>query len=267
MALKETTIKDEAELEAILVSDPDQIEEGFQVLTHQRKTSGLSRMDILGVDSERTLTIIELKIVMDSSQLRQALQYYDWVLQQSLDWISDAYKGRLSNQKIEERMPQIFLVAPEFEQDLITEAKYFREDIKIRLFKYLVFEINSKKEIKLIEVTIPPLKGIDPKPWTVKDNIDYILDKDIQKLFLNIIKHIKELDSSVEEKAGNWVISYWVGGRKFCDLYPKRKFFGAGFKTDDNEQKWSWITNIKSNDEAAKVLEKLKKAYELMKKR
>lgn len=266
MTLKETTIKDEAELEAILVNDPDQIEEGFKVLTHQRKTSGLSRMDILGVDSEGTLTIIELKVVMDSNQLRQALQYYDWVLQQSLDWIRDAYKDKLSNKKIEERMPQIFLVAPEFEQDLITEAKYFREDIKIILFKYLVFEINGKKEIKLIEVTIPTVIEIEQKPWTVEDNINYILDKDIQILFCNIIKCLKEFDSSVEEKAGNWVISYWVGGRKFCELYPRRKFFSAGFKTD-NEQKWSWITNIKSNDEVTNVLEKLKKAYELMEKR
>ena len=267
MTLKETSIKDEAELEAILVNDPEQIEEGFKVLTHQRKTSGLNRMDILGVDSEGTLTTIELKIVMDSNQLRQALQYYDWVLQQGLDWISDAYKDKLGNQKVEERMPQIFLIAPEFDQDLITEAKYFREDVKIRLFNYLVFEVNDKKEIKLIEVPIPSLKGIEAKPWTVKDNVEYILDKDVQKLFLNISKHLKELDSGVEEKAGNWVISYWIGGRKFCELYPKRRFFGAGFKTDESEQKWSWITNIKSNDESVKVLEKLKKAYELMKKR
>ncbi len=42
--LKETKIKDEAELEAILVNGPEQIEENFIVLTHQRKTFGLKSL-------------------------------------------------------------------------------------------------------------------------------------------------------------------------------------------------------------------------------
>lgn len=77
------------------MSEPDQIEEGFLVLTHQRKTFDLRSMDILGVDSENTLTVVELKVVTEADQLRQALQYYDWILQQGIDWVSDAYKTKL----------------------------------------------------------------------------------------------------------------------------------------------------------------------------
>jgi len=43
----------------LLVKDPNQIEEGFKIITHQRRTSGLRRLDILGVDSEGVLTLIE----------------------------------------------------------------------------------------------------------------------------------------------------------------------------------------------------------------
>ena len=137
MVLKDAKIKDEAELESILVKEPNQIEEGFKIITHQRKAYGQKKMDILGVDSEGVLTIIELKVLTDVNQLRQALNYYDWIVDQGLDWIADAYKHKLEEIKIEQRMPQIFLIAPDFDEEMIREAKYIRDYIKIRLFRYI----------------------------------------------------------------------------------------------------------------------------------
>jgi hypothetical protein len=264
MQLKETKVRDEAELEALLVSDPTQIEEGFKVLTHQRKTHGFKTLDILGVDSEGILTLIELKVVIDSGQLKQALLYYDWVLQQGIDWISGAYKSSLGNLKISERMPQIFLIAPDFDEEMFTEVKYVREDIRIRLFRYLVLELEDRKFVKLIEESISAIKGIESKPRSVQDIIDYINDKDVKKLFTSLIDEIKSIEKDIEEKPTEWNLTYWIKGRKFCDLYPRKQAFAVGYKTD-TEKKWESVNNISSKDQVVIVLQNITKAFTLMK--
>jgi len=85
---------------------------------------------------------------------------------------------------------------------------------------------------------------------TIRDNINYITEKDVQSLFLSTMERIKSIDEKhVEEKTGNWAIGYWISGRKFCELYPKRKFSAVGYKTDENEQKWDWDTNVTEEEQ------------------
>jgi len=268
MVLNEAKIRDESELEALLVKDPNQIEEGFKIITHQRTTSGLKSLDILGVDSGGRLTLIELKVIIDVNQLRQALEYYDWLMMAGIDWVSDAYKEKLQGTKIKEQMPQIFLIAPDFDDKMINEAKYIHKDINVRLFRYLSLEINGNKEIKLLETSIPQMREIEAKPMSIKDNINYIIEKDVQSLFRSTMERIKSIDEKhIEEKVANYVISYWISGKKFCDIYPKKKYFNVGYKTDETEQKWDWKNNILEEKQINEVFEnKIKKAYELMKK-
>jgi len=267
MALKDAKIKDESELESLLVGDTNQIEEGFKIITHQRKTYGQNKLDILGVDSQGILTVAELKVTIDSNQLNQALNYYDWILEQGLDWIIEAYKHKLKGIKIEQKMPQIFLIAPDYDDNMVREAKYIRNDIQLRLFRYVAFEVNGEKEIKLMETSIPKIREIETKPWTIQDNIDYISEKSVQNLFREMMQKIKTIkEKQIEEKSGNWVVSYWISGRKFCEIYPKKKWFAIGFKTDENEQKWDWITNITRKEQIESIFqEKVIKAYNLMK--
>jgi len=60
MKIKETTVDSELELEDLLSHEPETIEEGFRILTRQPRTSPRSnRLDLLGDDSEGTLTVIE----------------------------------------------------------------------------------------------------------------------------------------------------------------------------------------------------------------
>jgi len=269
MALKDAKIKDESELESLLVGDPNQIEEGFKIITHQRKTYGQNKLDILGVDSQGVLTVAELKVTTDSNQLKQALNYYDWILEQGLDWIIEAYKHKLKGVKIEQKMPQIFLIAPDYDENMVREAKYIRNDIQLRLFRYLAFEVNGEKEIKLMETSIPKIREIETKPWSIQDNIDYISEKGVQNLFREMMKKIKTIkEKQIEEKSGSWVVSYWISGKKFCEIYPKKQWFAIGFKTDENEQKWDCITNITRKEQVESIFqEKVIKAYNLMKSR
>jgi hypothetical protein len=264
MQLKESKIRDEAELESLLVSNPNQIEEGFLVLTHQRKTHGFKTLDILGVDSEGILTLIELKVVVDSGQLKQALLYYDWILQQGLDWISGAYKGALGSQKISERMPQIFLIAPDFDEEMVLEAKYVREDIRIRCFKYITLELNDQKFVKLIEESITSIKEIESKPRSVQDIIYYILDKDVKILFIELAEKIRSIEKDIEEKPTEWNLTYWIKGRKFCDLYPRKQAFAVGYKTS-TEKKWEGVNNIINKEQVDRVFIDIEKAFTLMK--
>jgi hypothetical protein len=262
--LKDAKIRDEAELESILIGEPDQIENKFLVLKNQRSASGLKRMDILGIDQEDVLTIVELKVTVDPNQLRQAVQYYDWLMQQGTDWVSDAYRDKLAGRKIAERMPQIYLIAPEFDGETLVEAKYFRSDIKIRFFKYLAFEVEGKKHIKTIEEPLSPIKEIETKPWTVDDNKNYISDNAARRLFTNFIERVKQLDSKVREVPSAWAISYWISGRKFCEIYPRKEWFNTGFKTDD-DVRWSNDMRIATTEKADEAFERIKAAFNLMK--
>ncbi len=262
MVLKEAKIKDEAELEAILVKNPAQIEEGFEVLTRQKAYhGGSSRLDLLGTDSQKILTLVELKVVPDANQLTQALGYYDWVLERGIDWFKDAYK-----RDIQDAMPQIFLIAPDFEKETITSTKYLREDIKIRLFRYRCFEINNQKEVSLIEETIPRIKTIEGKPLKFEDHLNYISDKEIKEIFKQAISDIKKLDDAVEEQVKSWGLTYWIAGRKFCELYPRKEFFGTGYKT---EEQGGWDNNsIHTLDEWNETFsKKIKTAFKAMKNR
>ena len=266
MVLNDAKIRDEPELEALLVRDPNQIEEGFKVITHQRRTHRQNKLDILGVDSQGVLTVAELKVTTDVNQLRQALNYYDWIMEQGLDWIVEAYKYKLKGITVEQRMPQVFLIAPDFDEKMIRETKYIRNDIQVRLFRYLALEVDGDKKIKLMEISVPKIREIETKPWSIQDNIDYISESSIKDLFSAMMKNIKGInEKQIEEKPGNYVISYWISGKKFCEIYPKKKWFAIGFKTDENEQRWDWITDITTKEKVEVILEhKVIKAYNLM---
>jgi len=267
MELKEFKLRDEAELEAILISQPELIEKDFIVLSNQRVTSQQKRLDILGVDINGTLTIIELKVVTDPMQLSQSLEYYTWVMEQGLDWFSSAYKEKLKDRTIEDNMPQIYLIAPDFSNNMKNEVKFLRKDLTIRLFRYMPLEIENKKYVKLIEERIDPLKEILEKPWKISDNISYISNDDIKKLFKESLEKIKNIEKDkVEEKIGKLVISYWINGIKFCEFYPKKEYFAVGFKTDELDTGWTWQTEIADEKIFDDLLNtKLKHAYSIMK--
>jgi len=267
MELKEFKIRDEAELESLLISKPEQIEKDFIVLSNQRSTSQQKRLDIIGVDINGTLTIIELKVVTDPMQLSQSLEYYSWVMEQGLDWFSNAYKEKLKNRTIEDNMPQIFLIAPDFTSNLKNEIKFIRKDITVRLFRYIPIEIENAKFIKLIEERIEPLKEIMEKPWKLSDNLSYISNDEIKKLFKESTEKVKTFEKeNIEEKIGKLVISYWINGLKFCEFYPKKEYFAVGYKTDELDTGWTWQTEIADEKIFDDLMNtKLKYAFNLMK--
>jgi len=69
-------VKDEKELESLLVDDLDELEEGMRFLGRQIATDSGS-LDILAVDKEGMLVVIELKVRERDEQLFQGIRYFD----------------------------------------------------------------------------------------------------------------------------------------------------------------------------------------------
>lgn len=60
MPVKKIEIREREELEPILVANPELLEEGLRIVSHQLATP-TGPLDILAVDDEGALVIIELK--------------------------------------------------------------------------------------------------------------------------------------------------------------------------------------------------------------
>lgn len=264
MPLKDAEVETETELEGILIDDPQMIEEGFRILKSQRRTTPYSkRLDLLGVDAKGTLTVVELKVKEDDGQLPQAMEYFDWLLERGLSFFRDYF----SEQNIESKTPRLLLIAPKFSERTIKLSKYISEDIEVSLMRYLCFEIDGKKEIKLVPESVPPRKEIEQPPPKIEDHINYITDEDVREVFAKTIDLIKELDPN---KIKVTLLPYRINfihkstGLKFAELYSRRSYFLVEWKEADD---WG-EAKVETLEEVSKILdEDLKKAIELVKKK
>ena len=67
----------EQELEDIVRRNTGLIEEGLVYVDHQKPAAG-GRLDVLMVDSGKSLVVAELKVTQDDGMLLQGLDYYDY---------------------------------------------------------------------------------------------------------------------------------------------------------------------------------------------
>lgn len=120
MKAKALTLPREQELETMLVSHLDIIEDGLTLLAHQHPTDS-GPLDILAVDSDGTLVVIELKNEASEGHLDQGLRYYDWC-RQNISWIVAAYASKAKINT--DASPRLMLVAPAFTDTVKRIAKY-----------------------------------------------------------------------------------------------------------------------------------------------
>ena len=69
----------EQKLEDLIRQHVGMLEEGLIYIDHQKPTAGGRRLDILMVDSGKSLVVAELKVVQDDGMLMQGIDYYDFV--------------------------------------------------------------------------------------------------------------------------------------------------------------------------------------------
>lgn len=233
-------LKERDELEPLLVANPDVIEQGLQVLSHQLMTDS-GPLDILAVDSEGTLVIIELKNEASEGHLDQALRYYDWC-RQNISWISKAYTNK--NQIDPNAAPRLMLIAPSFTDTVKRISKYV--EVELHLIQYTAFEDEkNERGILCSEIDF----GQPPEPPeipTLEKKMEYFQDVKVKELFRCVLDELQIKQIEIKPIHDLW-ISFWFKGKRFMYMGPKRNFFVANILTPGGN--WTGRTRISTRKE------------------
>lgn len=256
--LKEIEIKDEKELEHLIVSELRIVEAGLKIIKHQLPTD-TGPSDIIFVDENGRVGIMELKVIEDDNMLLQAFKYFDYINENL-----DAIKNMFPDKSIDpEKNPRILLIAPSFSSTLMKAVKNISEPT-IELFRFYYLESESgKKELfcKSVEVTGPR------KPVRVsktEDHIEYIRDEVLRKTCKDLIKEIKDIDSRIEVIPTQFYIGLQFKGRLIARIQAFRERFDFFYPPEKISGSWDeWeIIRVSSKEDIANVaIERVKEGY------
>jgi len=221
LKIKSVSIGERDKLEPMLVANPEVIEDGLRVITHQQQTN-TGPLDILGVDIDGTMVVIELKNEAAEGHLDQGLRYYNWC-RQNIAWISEAYKDYGINIK---NLPRLVLIAPSFTETVTQIAKYVAIGVELKLFEYMAVE-NEKGESGLIckelDFGEPPEQ---PRIMSLSDKAKKFEDAKVKKLWEKILEELPK--NGIEVKAvGGYTITLWYKGKRFMYMRARRKWISV----------------------------------------
>lgn len=235
----------EQQLEDIVRRDAGQIEEGLIYVDHQKPAAG-GRLDVLLVDSGKSLVVAELKVTQDDGMLLQGLDYYDYA-STHVESFARLYKSHSIDPTQQVRL---FLIAPSFSQTLINRCKWLDLPISLFIFNCLKFEGDADVVPIFTEqqITAPPeiveVSHLD-------DHLNYITDVAVRTKVAALLDEIKNW------KPGNiaidpikYALSMKVNGRVFAYLYPRRQHYLIA--TYDASDEWKEYA-IKTDDDLATV--------------
>jgi len=250
--VKPINLLEREELEPLLIENPDVIEQGLKVISHQLKTDS-GPLDILAVDSEGTLVVIELKNEASEGHLDQGLRYYDWC-RQNISWISQVYSGK--NHIDPNSLPRLMLIAPSFAETVRRISKYI--DVELHLIEYHAFE-DEKGERGIICTEID--YGQPPEPPEIpslEKKLEYFQDNKVRDLFKAVIDELQAKKIEIKPIHGLW-ISFWYKGKRFMYMGPKRNFFAADVLTPGGN--WTGRKRISNRKEWDELFEEHIKKY------
>ncbi len=235
----------EQELEDLIRQHAWTLEEGLIYIDHQKPAAG-GRLDVLMVDSGKSLIVAELKVVQDDGMLMQGVDYYDHV-SSHIEALARLYK---SHDIDPTQQVRLFLIAPSFSQALVNCCKWM--DLPISLFTYqcLKFEGSEEKTPVFAERDIPtPPEVLEiAQPG---DHLGYITDLQVRAKATAMLDEVKNWKSgSISLDAVKSAISMKVNGRVFAYFYPRRKHYLLA--TYNDQEEWTEYA-IKGDDDLAKV--------------
>lgn len=238
MKLKRISLGEREELEPIILNNPEVIEEGLRIITHQLMTD-TGPLDILAVDSDGCLVISELKIEAVDEHIDQGLRYYDWC-SQNIAWIAQAYKSYSINLDLS---PRLVLVSPSFTENVKRIAKYINVDLQ--LFEYVALQ-NEQKEKTIICTQIDFGQPAEPTLIpTLEKKVEYFKDKAIRVLFEKVLEELKMKGIEIKPIHGLW-ISLWYKNKRFSYIAPKKNFFSISILTTGD----TWTQRLRINNES-----------------
>jgi hypothetical protein len=245
----------EQHLEDLVRQHAGLIEEGLVYVDHQKVAAG-GRLDVLMVDSGKSLVVAELKVVPDDGMLMQGVDYYDYV-SKHVEVFARLYKDKDIDPTQQVRL---LLIAPSFSQTLVNRSTWI--DIPISLFTFQCLKIEGDQELVPIfaEHLIPePPRTVD-EPSTLDKHLNYITDTTLRAKVSSLLDEIKNWKSgSISMDATKNAISMKVNGRVFGALYPRRQYYVID--SLDADAKWKGYP-VKNDDDLTNVKAIMKTAME-----
>lgn len=235
----------EAALEDLVRRDPTLIEDGLVYVDHQKPAAG-GRLDVLLVDSGKSLVVAELKVVQDDGMLLQGVDYYDYV-SSHVEAFARLYKlhGIDPTQQV-----RLFLIAPSFSQTLVNRCKWFDLPISLFTFHCLRFEGDDDLVPIFAEQPIPTAPEV-VEVRHLDEHLGYITDLSVRSKASTLLDEIKDWKpSNISLDPIKYAISMKVNGRVFAYFSPRRKHFVLA--TYNAEEEWTEYS-IKDDDDLGKV--------------
>ena len=218
------------------------IEDGLKYVDHQKVTDK-GRMDVLMVDSGKSIVVAELKINEDDNMLFQGLDYYDYV-STNIEAFTRIYKnfGIDPTKSI-----RLMLIAPSFSQTLINRCKWIDANISLFMFKCIKFEGSEEIVPVFSEIGIPTLPAPIEEKYTIPDRVQYIKSSEVRNILDSLIADLPnwKKDKILIEPI-KYSISVKVGGKVFMYLSPRRDKFLV--ETYNPEGKWVGYSVNSSED-------------------
>jgi len=243
----------EQQLEDLVRRFTDYIESGLQYIDHQLTTDG-GRLDVLMVDSGKSLVVAELKVVEDDDMLLQGLDYYDYVTNHR-----ESYARLYEKHGIDPTQEvRLLLIAPSFSVRLINRCKWINAPISLFRFDCLQFEGADEITPVFNEQTIPSKPEV-LETHTIQELLEWITDVEARQLADRFLADVKTWGPTVTQDAIQNAISVKVNGRVFAYLYPRRRYFHLGTYAEDGE----WVTApVKSDEDYARTLKSVRDCFD-----
>lgn len=231
-AVRQLSVKSEGELEQMLIERPDAIEKGLIVLENQVPASR-GFIDLLAVDADGTLVVIELKRESDDRILTQALEYYDFVRDNS-ERFAQIYSDHKINARVE---PKLVLTASGYSSTVLASARYI--NVPLTLYTYAYLGMGEIQGLYLTEVDIPPPRAFARERLTVEQHVAYITDETANQTCQEVLDWLSSLDPAQIRAHGlKYRISVKYKGNNFVDIIARRSFFLIDWRPDwDNRQR------------------------------
>ena len=235
----------EAALEDLVRQDASLIEDDLVYVDHQKSTTG-GRLDVLMVDSGKSLVVAELKVVQDDGMLMQGVDYYDYV-STHIEAFARLYKPREIDVTQQVRL---FLIAPSFSQTLVNRCKWIDLPISLFTFHCLKFEGDENVVPIFAEQPIPTLPKVI-EITTIDYHLRYITDLTVRSKVSTLLDEIKNWKpGNVSLDPIKNAVSIKVNNRVFAYFYPRRKHYVLATYNADEE--WTEYS-IKDDDDLGKV--------------
>ena len=251
-------IEKERELEALVLKDPESVEDGLTCLTHQRRANG-KYIDVLAADGDGVLVVIELKVGEDDGMLLQVLEYYDYV-SSNRDRLAKEYEKL--EKVVEEEDLRVILVASSFSERLERAVRHFKPDISLREYSCLATHAGERG-LYCKEVPFESETEYSP-PVSLDSVFAYVNLPTVKETCVKFHSDIRKLGRDMEAvPGGNGVqVRYKCKNHLIGGLTLRRAFLYVWWRRDEDDWDEVKLTDAKSwLTKKEKILKRMAKHY------